>query len=710
MGGPVPTFEDPARKRSVTKEASGEGIAGVSLPENAASPEQRLILDELPVLVFLERAGTVVFANAEARQLIGVAGEWTPRPLEEVLWGLLPGAAEPQTLLTGTQRGQPFHATLPAKDGRLHPVEGTYSVVHSIPREAIIVAHPGGRERAPRTRLMEDVLASIPEAVAIEHGGHLLYTNHAFSRMFGYSAEEAGGGSLRQLIVPETRLNEHVALLKGVDEKGRALVDTVRSTKSGELIDVSLQIAPLLVDATRAGYVYTFRDIGEHKATEAKLQHDAMHDVLTGLPNRALFLDRLTLALNRRLRRPDHSCGVLYLDLDRFKEINDALGHAAGDLLLQAVSERLTAVLRPQDSAARLGGDEFAVLVENILSVSDLEIVATRILRALDQPFDVYGHMLQTGSSIGAAMAGPDHTSADQLVRDADFAMYRAKQSGGSRLEVFDKHLEISATAQQERERELRRILDKRLFEFRYQPIFQLANGTLEGFESSLCWQRPDGLAGDFRELLAAAEETGLSISLGRETLEAVCTQQRMWRAALPHNQLFLSVNVTPRQFFHVEFVTQVRHALASTGADPSRLVLEIQESTLNQDPDAAVGILQRVVDCQVRVAIDEFGGSLAPLNHLVRLPIDMLKLDSKLTAAALTGGRQQAVLEALLRLARSLGMKAVAEGVETVEHLQALYRMGCVSGQGQMLSAPLEAVHALVLAQARLGGLAAHA
>lgn len=706
MGRTVPVLVSPELKRTVTKEVPQTGAATVTLPENAASSEQRRVLDGLPVLVFLERNGTVVFANAEARQLIGICGEWTPQPLEEVLWGLLPGAAEPQTLLSGSRSGQPFHATLHARDGRLYPVEGVFSVVHSTPHESIIVAHSGGRDRAPKSRLMEDVLASIPEAVAIEHGGHLLYTNAAFARMFGYAAEEVEGASLCSLIVPETRLNEHGTLLRGVDERGRMRVDTVRSSKSGELIDVSLQIAPLVIEAHSAGYVYTFRDIGEHKETEAKLQHDAMHDALTGLPNRALFLDRLTLALNRRLRRPDHTCGVLYLDLDRFKEINDALGHAAGDLLLRGIAERLTAVLRPQDTAARLGGDEFAVLVENILSASDLEIVATRILRVLQQSFEIFGHTLQSGASIGAAMAGGEHTSAEELIRDADYAMYRAKQSGGLRFEFYDKHLEISATAQQERERALRSILDNRLYEFRFQPIFQLRSGALEGFEVLMCSRQPDGPPGEFRELMAAAEETGLSISLGRETLEAVCTQQRTWSAALPRNELFFAVKITSRQFYHPDFVGQVNHAVHSTGADPSRLVLEIPENTLNQDPDAAVAILQRLVDCRVRLAMDEFGGSLAPLNHLVRLPIDMLKLDSKLTAAALGGGRQQAVLEMLLRLAPALGVTAVAAGIESAEQAQALCRMGCGLGQGEVLSAALESAHALVLAQARLGVL----
>ena len=201
-------------------------------------------------------------------------------------------------------------------------------------REAVIVAHPGGRERAPKSRLMEDVLASIPEAVAIEHGGHILYTNPEFTRMFGYSSEEASGGSLSQLIVPETRLNEQSMLEKAVNEHGRVLLETLRAKKDGEFVDVSMNCAPLLVDKARVGYVYTFRDISDQMQTEVKLQHDAMHDVLTGLPNRALFMDRLNQAFTRRVRRPDQSCGVLFLDLDRFKDINDVFGHAAGDVVL----------------------------------------------------------------------------------------------------------------------------------------------------------------------------------------------------------------------------------------------------------------------------------------------------------------------------------------------------------------------------------------
>jgi diguanylate cyclase (GGDEF)-like protein/PAS domain S-box-containing protein len=680
------------------------GISGEAVQVNLQDPipdAQREVLDGLPVLVFLEQAGIIVFANAEARQVLGVAeAEWIHRPVEDVLWGLFPGTAEPQTRLAGTQRSSPFHATLPATNGRLLPVEGTYSILNAEMREAVIVAHPSDRERAPKSRLMEDVLASLPEAVAIEHENHLLYTNPAFTGMFGYTIEEAGGGSLRELIVPETRLLENAALVKAVDENGVTTVETVRKNKAGEFVDVSLQIAPLLVNDAKVGYVYTFRDIGEHKQAEEKLQHDAMHDVLTGLPNRALFLDRLNLTLSRRMRRPDYGCGVLFLDLDNLKEINDGLGHAAGDALIMGVAGRLVASLRPQDSAARLGGDEFAVLVENILTAYDLEIVAGRILRELERPFDIFGHVVRAGASIGAAMAGPDHTSSELLLRDADLAMYHAKQSGGSRYEIFDKHLEVAATSQQERERELRTAFDKRRFAYQYQPIYRLANGKLEGFESLVCLQRADGRIECYPDLLSVAEDAGLSIILGRQTLDAVCTQLRDWSNQLPQLDLTLTVNMTRRQLFHPDLITHLKRALAASGANPSRLLFEAPESAFNENPDAAVAILQRLADCQVRVAIDDFGSSLAPLNHLVHLPITMVKLVPRLTAAAVASGGQLAVIETLIRLGNALGIQVVAQGIETPEQLAALARLGCVLGQGPLLAPPVDPGRALALAE----------
>jgi diguanylate cyclase (GGDEF)-like protein/PAS domain S-box-containing protein len=564
------------------------------------------------------------------------------------------------------------------------------------------VSHQDNSNPSQR-RLAEDVFASLPEAVAVVRGDRLLYANPAFTRLFGYTAEELKDASLREMIVPEARRQESVQVVEDVELQGRASLETVRRNKSGELLDVALEAAPLLVNGERGeggereGFVLCYRSIGERKRMEAKLQHDALHDALTGLPNRALFLDRLGLTFTRRLRRQDQNCGVLFLDLDHFKEVNDTLGHAAGDVLLKAVAERLLGVLRPQDTAARLGGDEFAVLVDNTLSISDMEIVAGRVLREMEREFDVDGRTIHVGASIGAALAAPEHAAPEMLVRDADFAMYRAKQQGGGRFEIFDKQLKVQVASLRERERELRQALDQRQFEVWYQPIRRLQSGKLEGFESMLCWRGADGVAASFNELLAIAEETGLSISLGRETVEEVARQLRVWRE-MPG--LTLSVNLTQRQFYHPDLLAQVRRTLAASGADPERLLFEVGEAALCENPETAAVIFARLLECDVRLAVDDFGSGLAPLNHLVRLPIDVLKLDPKLTKTAVQTGRQSAVLESLVHLGQKLGVQVVAQGIETPEQLEALTRIGCELGQGPLFLSSLEPGEAQRLAE----------
>lgn len=673
------------------------GAMSMNLPQNWQSEQQREILDSLPVLVLLERAGKIVFANAEGRQALGMSDhEAIERPVEDVLWGILPEPAEASTG-AGARRSNPFHATLLARNGRMQPIEGTYCVVNAEQREAVIVAHPVRGDRAPRSRLVEEVLASIPDAVVIVHEDHVLYTNPAFATMFGYTSEEMTGAHPRNLIVPETRLHELALVSQAVNQRGRLAMETVRKTKSGELIDVALLAGPLVVNGTSVGYAVSYRDIGERKQVEAKLQHDAMHDPLTALPNRGLFMDRLALAFSRRERRRDQSCGVLFIDLDRFKDINDTLGHAAGDMLLTTMADRLRAVLRPQDTAARLGGDEFAVLVDNILNIADLESVARRISAELQQNYTIYGHSIQVGASIGVAIAGPDHETPEALIRDADYAMYRAKQAGGGRFEIFDRHLEVHLTIQQEREQELRHMLEQRQFEIWYQPVYLLANGRLAGFESVLRSKRAEGAVDGFRDMFTLAEETGFSISIGREVVETVCRQSKTWSEA--RYELTVSVNLSERQFYQNDLVAHLIKVLAATGADPAQIVFEVAESTLNKDPDGSVAVLQRLADLNFRIAVDEFGSSLAPMNHLVKLPIDVIKLDSRLTSAAVAGGKRAAILEALMHLGRSLSVQVVAQGIETVAELEALRKMGCELGQGGLMSVPVETARAQRLA-----------
>jgi Amt family ammonium transporter len=667
-------------------------------PEDPGYAQQRLVLDALPVLVFLERGGRIVYANAEARHEIGVDGEWQERAVDDVLWGLLPGTAEPRTHLTGSKRGSPFHATLACKNGRMTPVEGTHCIINS-DGESLIVAQVTGRERTRKPGLMDDVLASLPEGVAIVFGSKVLYTNPAFTKIFGYSADEASGGDLRELLVPETRLYEHYTLQKAVDEQGQATAETVRFNNNGELVDVALQMSALMVNGGKAGYVFTFRDIRERKQVEAKLQHDAMHDVLTGLPNRALFTDRLKLALSRRERLNNQGCAVFFLDVDRFKQVNDTFGHAAGDALLIAMADRLLRVLRPHDTAARIGGDEFAVLVENIMSVADLDAVARRILAELDRPFEVLGHRLQILASVGIALAAADHRTPDEVIQDADVAMYRAKQEGGHRYAIFDRQMEVQVTSQQARERELRDLVANRDFVYWYQPFYRLSNGRLEGFESLLRRRMPTGAVESFRDLLPVAEDTGLSISLGRDSIESACSQVMEWDRRMPGNGMIITVNLSPRQFYQEDLVLQLGKTLGATRVDPSRLLFEVSERTLNENPDKALSMLQRMVDCGVRIAMDNFGAALAPLNHLVRMPIDIVKLDAKVTASVAGTGRQLAMVESLIHVCRAAGVRLLAHGIETEGHLRVLQEIGCELGQGYFLAPPVDAKQAEYLA-----------
>jgi diguanylate cyclase (GGDEF)-like protein len=462
---------------------------------------------------------------------------------------------------------------------------------------------------------------------------------------------------------------------------------------------VSLRVGPLMVGGDQAGQVITYRDIGDRRQVEAKLQHDAMHDVLTGLPNSALFQDRLALALNRRMRRRDQGCGILNLDVDNFETINNLLGHAAGDMLLVAFAGRLANVLRPQDTAARLGGDEFAILVENILTDEDLGVIAARVLKGLKQPFEILGYPFVAEVSIGGAMAGEEATTAESLLRDADFALAHAKQAGGRRYEIFDRRMGVQLDCVQEREREMRQALSNRTFEFWYEPVYRLATGTLEGFESLLYWRRADGSIDMLNDLLPAAEDTGLSISMGRDALETVCNQLKSWSTLLPGTTLTLSINLTHRQFYQEDMVAQLKRILATTGADPSRLVIEVSEATVNDKPDFALVILQRVADCGVRVALNHFGAGLASFNHLVRLPIDFVKMDPILTIASTNTGRQLALIESLTHLAKSVGVQLVAQSIDTQEQFESLRRLGCELGQGQLLSKPLDQAQALQIA-----------
>lgn len=653
--------------------------------------------DTLPAYVFVERQGRIVYANLAAREALGAEPEEAfDRPTGEIFWELVPSASAAVGLMKVGDHAQGFESRIRGAADRVIPVHGICNLADPVNREAIIIAVPSPRQPPPFNFLGE-VLSSAPEAIAITRASLILHINPEFTRLFGYTPEEAIGKDIDLLILPEHCREEKEELYAAASVQGRASVETTRQTRNGELIDVALLVSPVIVQGEQVGYYASYRDIRDRKRREAKLRHDALHDALTGLANRTLFLDRLKVASARRSPHEQNPFAVMFLDLDKFKEVNDTLGHAVGDEVLKAVAQRLRSCFRPQDTIARFGGDEFAILIERISSPVDVRRIAGRVEREIAQPMHFSGHTFDLAASIGIVFGPSEHDHPEQILKDADYAMYRAKFLGGSRYEIFDNFMQIHATTQQQKEEDLRRAIEKREFEVWYQPVYLLNSGQLEGFEALLRWRRPDGSCVSFVELLPVAEETGLMIPIGREVIERACTQLRAWmRGQEP--SITMSVNISARQFVQPDLGSKIALILEQTEIPANRLRLEVPESALNQNPESASAIMQRLLNLGVHIVLDNFGSDLAALKHLLELPIDMVKLDRRLISRLPACGKHQAFLERLFDMGRALKLKMLAEGVETMDQFEVLREYGCELAQGHLFAAPVSAEGARVL------------
>ena len=415
-----------------------------------------------------------------------------------------------------------------------------------------------------------------------------------------------------------------------------------------------------------------------------------VHDPLTGLPNRALFLDRLENAL-RRMRRHRGCIAVLFLDLDRFKLVNDSLGHQAGDQLLGHVARTLEACLRPEDTVARIGGDEFTVLLEAIHDIDDAVMVAERIRSELSDPFFVADQEVFTSASIGIAMSTTGNENAGDLLRDADTAMYRAKADYAGRYEVFDTEMRRRAVDQLHLETDLRRALEREEFRLYYQPIISLASGEISGFEALIRWQHPTrGLLTPF-DFIPTAEDTGFILPIGRWVLREACTQIGEWHQEFPRTRaLKISVNLSPKQFSHPKLTKHVQEALRESGLEPCFLQLEITESAFIKNIQGAIEMLQRLRRMGVEVAIDDFGTGYSSLGFLDQLPVDILKIDRSFISKIDLAGKQGELVETMIEMAGKLGIEVVAEGVETAAQRERLERLSCHFMQGFSFSAPV--------------------
>ncbi len=521
----------------------------------------------------------------------------------------------------------------------------------------------------------------------------ITYQSPSSEHVLGYPPHELLGTRFDRIVAKEDagRLLRLLADGSAYARRDGEVIECTLRHRDGGLRQFEILHTNLLGDEHVQGIVLNARDISERKAFEEQLAHQAFHDPVTNLPNRALFVERVRHAIGRA-RREERELGVIFLDIDDFKTINDSLGHGAGDAALIDVAKRLSSSIRSSDTAARFGGDEFVVLLEDLDSTQTAVEVAERILEDLRRPLMVAGKELVVRGSIGISiLEGTSGAGADELIRDADAAMYIAKRDGKGGYRLFEPEMHAGVLARLELRADLQRALENGQFELHYQPIVRLADGVVAGMEALLRWHHPErGLVvpGDF---IPFAEETGLIVPIGRWVLREACLQavsvQRLWSEDTP---LYMCVNLSVKQLQHSDVISDVEDALAESGLEPRLLTLEITESMLIDDPDIAVVKLRELRALGVRVAMDDFGTGYSSLSYLSRFPVDVIKMDRSFLRPE--ASRESVDLSsAVVALGSSLALEVVAEGIELDEQLSRLRDLGCELGQGFHFAHPME-------------------
>jgi diguanylate cyclase (GGDEF)-like protein/PAS domain S-box-containing protein len=545
--------------------------------------------------------------------------------------------------------------------------------------------------RASEERFRALVQHAADVIIVLEVDGTVRHASPAVQTVLGYDPDRLVGSPVWAVINEADVQSAQTFHAELLDHRGGSRSIELRwQHRDGSWRWFEVKGTNLLHQPGVRGVVLNARDISRHKSLEAQLVQRALHDQLTGLPNRMLFMDRLEQALERSARR-GKSAAVLFLDLDRFKLVNDNLGHDHGDQLLVKVAERLRSCLRRVDTIARIGGDEFTVLLEDVGSAGDAALVSERIIEAFRASFRIENQEIYIGASIGIALGGRDQgTTAQGLLRNADIAMYRAKANGRACFEVFKSSMRETVKGRLKMETELRRALDRGELRLHYQPQVDLRTARIVGLEALVRWEHPErGLVppGSF---IPIAEETGLILPIGRWVLETACRQASIWRADSEIGiDLVMAVNLSPRQFRHPRLVQDVGQVLAESGLDASGLEVEITEGTAMGDADATVKTLEHLKAIGIRLAIDDFGTGYSSLGYLKRFPIDVLKVDRSFVAGLPANRGDAAIVRAVVGLSRALGLKAVAEGVETPEQLAELRGLGCDQGQGYLFGRP---------------------
>ena len=522
--------------------------------------------------------------------------------------------------------------------------------------------------------------------------GAWLQVNNSLCQMLGYSEDEL----LKTNVQSVSHAEDVDWMQEQIENLVRGSIASIQLEqrclrKDGQAIWVLLSVTKIAKPhADSASLVFQIQDISDRKRAEEQLVHEALHDTLTGLPNRALFIDQVRKSMARWKRRKHGAFAILFLDLDGFKGINDLLGHSAGDQLLVEFSQRLGSSVRPGDTFARLGGDEFTILLDDLNDLNDAIIAVKRLMAMLKDPFRLPGRDLSITASIGVALSAEEYIDPNQMLRHADAAMYRAKQLGKGRYEIFDRLTSDRLERQSRIETDLGHAVERAELVLEYQPIVALRTGKIAGFEALLRWQHPSlGLIPP-PDFISVAEATGAIVPIGEWVLQEGCRQVREWQKNCPQSPpLYISINLSVKQLAQPDLVEQVAVAVHSAGLDPAHLKLEITESML-MNAEAAIRMLSHLHALGVSISIDDFGTGYSSLSYLHRLPIGTLKIDQSFVSSISHSKESFEIVRTIITLAQSLNLSIVAEGIETKDQLEKLTDLNCHYGQGHFFSKAL--------------------